>query len=180
MPFHTTLKLFAFVSFCLVTTLALGQERVRTVKVGPYGDQVRIVVALIEPAPDGYKMQSLIIDLTPAKTRNEPPSAVHVDLTSTVRTLSTAKKEQQILIMRWQGAAGVELRCDGKWVKQEGAETAQIVETVKAVIAKMPLETKALIDATLPEELEQRVGAALNSLSSKSLPCVRVSNEGRF
>lgn len=180
MPCRAALKTLALALFCLCPAIALGQEKIRTVKVGPYGDQVRIVVTLIDPTADGYKMQSLIIDLTPAKNKGEQPSSVHVDLTSTVRTVGTGKKEQQILVLRWQGTGEAESKCDGKWTKPDGTETAQIVETVKAVIGKVPLATKTPIDASLPEELEQKVAAVLDSLRSKTLPCVRVTNEARF
>lgn len=64
MPCRAALKTLALALFCLCPAIALGQEKIRTVKVGPYGDQVRIVVTLIDPTADGYKMQSLIIDLT--------------------------------------------------------------------------------------------------------------------
>ena len=173
MPFRTALKWLAFACLCFFPAIALGQERITTVKVGPYGDQVRIIVALIDPSPDGYKMQSMIIDLTPAKNKGDQPLSVQVDLTSTVRSLSTGKKQQYILLMRWKGPGEVELKCEGKWAKQDQTAPARVVETVKAVVENVPLNTKTPTDVTLPQEIGQRVSAALDSLGGKDLPCVR-------
>jgi hypothetical protein len=142
--------------------------------VGPNGDQVRVVVAFIDLSEDEYKMQSMIIDLTPVKNREEQPSSVQVDLTTTVRSLSTGEKKQKILLLRWNKTGEIELRCSGKWVKQDtGAVPGKIIEAIKAVIQNVPLDTKAPTDATLPQEVEQKVSSALNALNTEALPCIK-------
>jgi hypothetical protein len=164
------LTLACLLAFPLV---ALGQEDLHQVKVGPYGDQVRIIDAVATPAANGYKLQSLIVDLTPAKNKKDPPSVVHVDLTSTVRDMQTGKKDQQALILRWSASGEFEVKCEGKWTKQDAAKFVTVVETVKALISSLPLDKKAPTDVTLPAEVEQKVSALLESLPASELPCVR-------
>jgi hypothetical protein len=173
MSLRPALKWLALVGLCFLPVATSGQERIHQVKVGPYGDEIRIIDAVIEPAPEGYKMQSMIIDVKPAKSKKEPPQSVQVDLTSTVRSLKTGKKEQQILVLRWKATGELEFKCDGKWVKQDASTAATIIETVKAVIENVPLDAKTPTEVTLPQEIEQRVSAALDGLGSKDLPCVR-------
>ena len=98
---------------CTFPVIALGQAEMHQVKVGPYGDQVRIIDALATPAANGYKLQSLIVDITPAKNKRDQPLAVHVDLTATVRDMQTGKKDQQALVLRWAANGDFEVKCDG-------------------------------------------------------------------
>ena len=159
---------------CLVSATALSQERIRKVMVGTNGDETRIVIAFMEPAQEMYRLQSMIIDMTPVKNRNEQPSSVHVDLTSTDRSLATGEKKQKILLLRWTKAGELELKCDGKWVKHDtGAAIDKIVETTKAVIQSVPVDAKAPTEVTLPQELEQKVSLILNSLYTENIPCLR-------
>jgi hypothetical protein len=159
---------------CLMPVGALSQERVRSVMVGPRGDQTRIVIALIEPNDKGYKMQSMIIDIAPIKNRNEMPTSAQVDLTSTDRFLSTGQKDQKILLLRWKKAGEIELKCEGKWEKQDkNAAIDKIMETIKAVIGAVPLDTKKTTEVTLPTEIEEQVTSLLNALHTEEFPCVR-------
>ena len=159
---------------CLMPAGALCQERIRKVMVGPKDDQVRIVVAFIEPSQDSYIMQSMIIDLNPVKNRNEQPSSFQVDLTSTVRSLSTGEKKQKILLLRWKKAGEIELKCNGKWLKQDTMLAVNnIVEAAKVVIQSVPVDAKAPTEATLTQEVEQKVTSILNALDTEKLPCLR-------
>ena len=159
---------------CLMPASALGQERIRKVMVGPKDDQVRIVVAFIEPSQDSYIMQSMIIDLNPLKNRNEQPSSFQVDLTSTVRSLSTGEKKQKILLLRWKKAGEIELKCNGKWLKQDTMLAVNnIVEAAKVVIQSVPVDAKAPTEATLSQEVEQKVTSILKALDTEKLPCLR-------
>jgi hypothetical protein len=162
------------VCLCLVPVAASGQERIRKFMVGPKDDQVRVVIAFAEPSEEGYKLQSMIIDLTPVKDKKEQPAAVHVDLTSTVRSLATGAKKQKILILRWNKAGELELKCAGQWKKQEAvASIEKIVTTTKAVIGAVPLDAKAPTEVTLPKDLEQKISSILDSLFTEDLPCLR-------
>src|SRR5687768_11615292 len=132
-----TMRLIAILLLCLcfVPVSIFSQERISTVSVGPYNDQFRIVIAFVEPSAESYKMQSMIIDMDPIKNSQEQPASVFVDLTSTVRTLSSGEKKQRILQLRWKKKGGLELKCEGKWVKKEsGSATDTIIEAVKSVI----------------------------------------------
>src|SRR5829696_1271360 len=126
---------------CLLPASVLCQERIRQVMVGPSNDQTRIVVAFIEPSAETYTMQSMIINLDAVKNKKEQPSAFFVDLTSTVRNLSSGAKKQKILLLQWKKSGAIELKCDGKWVKQDKVEAAieKIVEATKSVIQSVPL-----------------------------------------
>jgi hypothetical protein len=161
---------------CAFPVIALGQAGMHQVKVGPYGDQVRIIDALATPAANGYKLQSLIVDIMPAKNKRDQPLAVHVDLTATVRDMQTGKKDQQALVLRWAANGDFEVKCDGKWTKQDATKFATVVDTVKAVISNVPLDQKAPTDVTLPAEVEQRVSNLLESLAASDLPCIRKVN----
>ncbi|HEX8845706.1 MAG TPA: hypothetical protein VF791_13725 [Pyrinomonadaceae bacterium] len=142
--------------------------------VGPYNDEIRILIAFIEPTEVSYKMQTMIIDLAPLKNRNEEPSSVQVDLTSTIRSLSTEGKQQKIVILRWKQTGELELKCDGKWVKKDAASsTDKIIEVTKAVIQSVPLDAKTPTEVTLPQETEQKVSSLLNALHTENFPCLR-------
>ena len=162
------------VCLCLLQVSASAQEPIRKFMVGPREDQVRVVLAFAEPSQEGYKLRSMIIDLKPAKDRKEQPSAVHVDLTSTVRSLETGAKKQKILILRWNKAGELELKCEGKWKKQESvASIEKIVTVTRAVIEAVPLDAKAPTEVTLSGDLEQKVTAILDALFTEELPCLR-------
>jgi hypothetical protein len=166
------------VCLCLLPAAGLGQERIRQVMVGPSNDQFRIVVAFIEPSPESYIMQSMIINLDKIKNKNEQPSSFLLDLTSTVRNLSTGEKKQKILLLQWKKSGAIELKCDGKWVKQDtpAAAIEKIVEATKTVIQSVPLDAKTPTQAKLPPEVEQNVISILNSLQTENLPCLRSLN----
>jgi hypothetical protein len=167
----------SLICLCLLPAAALCQERIRQVMVGPGNDQTRIVAAFIEPSPESYTMQSMIINLDAAKNKKEQPSAFFADLTSTVRNLSSGEKKQKILLLQWKKGA-IDLKCDGKWVKQDKADAAieKIAEVIRSVIQSVPLDAKTPTEATLPQEVEQKVIAVLNSLQTENLPCLRSVN----
>jgi hypothetical protein len=142
--------------------------------VGPHDNQIRVVIAFADTLQEGYKLQTMIIDLTPIKSSKEQPSSVEVDLTSTVRSLSTGEKKQKILLLRWKKTGEIELRCDGQWVKQDaGTAIDKFVEATKAVIQSIPLNTKTPTDVTLSQELEQKISSTFNALDTENIPCLR-------
>lgn len=162
--------------FCLGGN-ALGQERIRQVMVGPNDNQTRIVVAFIEPTETSYRMQSMIVDFGQLKSRNERPASFQVDLTSTVRTLSTGAKVQKILVLRWKKTGDLELKCDGNWARQEASPVlTNIVEVTQKLIDNVPIDTKSPTEATLPQDVEQKIIAILNSLDTQNVPCLRNIN----
>lgn len=162
---------------CFVPVSLFAQERITKVAVGPHNDQFRIVVAFIEASEEKFKMQSMIIDMAPIKNNQEQPSAVFVDLTTTVRTLSSGEKKQNILQLRWKKSGELELKCEGKWVKKESnSGTDKIIEAVKSVIKNVPLNTKPGAETTLPAEVEQKAAAVLDSLNTENQSCLRVLN----
>lgn len=162
---------------CLMPVSGLCQGRIRKVMVGPKDDQVRIIVAFIEPTQESYRMQSMIIDLSPVKNRKEQPSFFQIDLTSTVRSLSTGEKKQKILLLHWKKTGEIELKCDGKWAKQDASSAIDnIVEVTKAVIQNIPVDMKTPTEVTLPQEVEQKVSSVLNSLDAENFPCLRNLN----
>lgn len=162
---------------CLFSSTIFCQDRIRKTMVGPYNDQVRIVISFVDPLDEGFKMQSMIIDMDRVKDNKEQPKSVFVDLTSTVRSLSTGKKDQKILLLRWNKKGEMELKCEGKWVKQSSASaTEKIVETTNSIIQNIPLNTKSPTEITLTQELEQKIEAVLNSLNTENFPCLRVVN----
>jgi hypothetical protein len=159
---------------CIMSASTFSQERIRQVMVGPNDDRIRIVVTFIEPSQDSYSMQSMIIDLDAIKNGKEQPSSYQVDLTSTVRSLSTGEKRQKILILRWKKTGNIELKCDGKWVKRDvGSAMDKIIEATKAVVQGAPLDTKSPTEITLSPDVEQKVSAVLNALNTEDLPCLR-------
>lgn len=166
----------ALICLCLLPAAALCQERISKVMVGPSNDLTRIVVSFIEePSDETYLLQTMIISLERVKNKKEQPAAFHVDLTSTVRNLSSGEKKQKILLLQSKKPGAIELKCDGKWTKQEKSDAAieKIVEVVKTIIQSVPLDAKTPTDATLPPEVEQKVLAILNSLQTENLPCLR-------
>jgi hypothetical protein len=162
------------VCLCLLSASTFSQERIRKMMVGPNNDQIRIVVAFIEPSQEAYSMQSMIIDVDSVKNRKEQPSSFQVDLTSTVRSLSTGEKRQKILLLRWKRTGEIELKCDGKWIKRDvGSTMDKIVEATKAVIQSVPLDTKSPTEFRLSQELEQKVSSILNSLNTEDFHGLR-------
>jgi len=145
--------------------------------VGPHDDQTRVVIAFTDLLEDGYRLQSMIIDLTPAKDRKEEPSAIQLDLTSTVRSLSTGAKKQKILILRWKKSEELEIRCDGKWTKHEvGLALENVVATTKMIIQTLPLNTKTPTEFTISPEVEQKISSIFDSLNNQNVPCLRELN----
>jgi hypothetical protein len=120
-------------------------------------------------------MQSMIIDVNPDKSGQ--PTSFLVDLTSTVRSLSTGEKIQKILLLRWKKPGEIELRCDGKWVKQaSGPALDNIVQATKAVIQSVPLGSKTPTEVSLQEDIERKASSILDGLSTETLPCLRSLN----
>jgi hypothetical protein len=162
------------ICLCCLGGTALSQERIRQVRVGPNDNQTRIAVAFIEPTEASYKMQSMIVDFGRVKSRNERPTSFQVDLTSTVRTLSTGAKQQRILVLRWKKTGDLELKCDGNWVKQEASPILiSIVDVTQLLIDSVPIDAKSPTEATLPQDVEQKIISILNSLDTQKFPCLR-------
>jgi hypothetical protein len=165
------------ICFCFFVGTALSQERITQVKVGPYDNGTRIVVAFVESTETSYKMQSMIVDFGQVKSRKEQPASFQVDLTSTVRALSTGAKQQKILVLRWKKPGDFELKCDGKWVKQEASPMlTNIVDVTQTLIDNVPVDAKKPTDATLPQDVEQKIISLLNSLDTQKYPCLRSAN----
>jgi hypothetical protein len=142
--------------------------------VGPYGDQIRVVIALTDPIPEGYRLQSMIIDLTPVRKKTDEPASVEVDLTSTIRSVATGEKQQKILILRWKKNGELEAKCEGKWVRQEvGPAIEGIVSTTKAVIQTLPTDVKRPAEFALAPDLEKRISSIFDSLSTEKFQCLR-------
>src|SRR5262249_4285942 len=167
-------KLRLLVCLCCLTGVSYGQDSLRNAMVGPFGDQTRIVIALTDPTPDGYRLQSMIIDMTPLKKAGAEPSEVHLDLTSTVRSLSTGAQQQKILILRWKKSGDIEVKCDGEWKKQESSESLQnVMANTKTVIQRVPQGSKSPTNFDLSSDLEQTILALFESLNVKAYPCLR-------
>ena len=168
-----TLKLLACLCFFPIT--ALCQEKITKMVAGPRGDQFRIIVAFTAVTDDSMNTQTLIVDVNQVRKKNEQPTSFYVDLTSTLRSLTTGAKHQKILVIRWEKSGDVEVKCEGgKWAKETpGAELDNIVEIVKAVVQNAPLDTKGdPVEFTIPKNLEQKVISILNSLDTSTLKCV--------
>jgi len=166
-----------FICLCFLVGTALSQERISQVKVGPRDNQTSIVAAFIEPTEGSYKMQSMIVDFGPVKSRKEQPASFQVDLTTTNRLLSTGAKQQKILVLRWKKPGDFELKCDGKWVKQETSPMlTNIVDVTQTLIDNVPIDAKKPTDATLPKDVEEKIISLLNSLDTQKYPCLRSGN----
>lgn len=162
---------------CFLTATVFSQDRIRKSMVGPHDDQTRVVIAFTDILEDGYRLQSMIIDVTPAKDRKEDPSAVQLDLTSTVRSLSTGAKKQKILILRWKKSGELEIRCDGKWTRHEiGPPLENVVATTKMIIQSLPSNTKTPTEFTISPEVERKISSIFESLNAQSVPCLRELN----
>jgi hypothetical protein len=171
---HWILKLLLCICLLAVTTLC--QEKVTKMMAGPKGDRFGIVVAFIEVTDQSFKTQTLIFDVNQVKKKNEQPTSFYVDLTSTVRSATTGDKAQKILVIRWEDSGVVEVKCEGgKWAKETaGPELDNIVETVRAVVQHVPLDTKGdPVEFTLPKAIEQKVISILDSLETSKLVCIR-------
>lgn len=159
--------------FALLATPALAQDRLVKSMVGPYGDQTRIVLAFMEPLEDGYRLQSMIVDVSPANAKNSDPSTVHLDLTSTVRNATTGAKKQTILILRWKNGE-LESKCEGEWKKKDiSAAFKKIIELTTTVIQTAPQKFTTQMEITLPAELERKISALFDSLGTEDYPCLR-------
>ena len=162
---------------CVAPFSVSAQDRIASAKAGPRGDQFRVIVAFITPNADEYRMQSLIIDVDPVKKKESPTSYV-ADLTTTTRNLATGEKKQRILVLRWEKSGPIEVKCDGgKWSKLgNGLELEKIVELVKTVVQNAPVETKDLVDFSLPSKIEADVLSVLNGIETSGIKCVRSGN----
>lgn len=154
---------------------AFGQERIAKTLAGPNGDQFRVAVTFIAASEDSYKLQSLIVDIDRVKDKTQEPTKFYVDLTTTVRSLTTGEKKQRIFVIRWERSADIEVKCEGgKWFKQKpGPEIDKIVEAVKAVIQSSPLDSKKATEIDLPKGVEEKVTAILTTLETSTANCVR-------
>lgn len=162
------------VTTSLLCVGAAAQERIRTAKVGAYGDQTRVIIALVDPVPEGYKMRSMIIDLTPLRKKQEEPSETHLDLTSTVRAVVTGSRDQKILILNWKKNGPLTAKCDGDWKEQERTPAFEkIINVTQAVIQIVPSTPKEPKDFELPSDIEQKIIAIFDSLNAESVPCLR-------
>jgi hypothetical protein len=116
----------------------------------------------------------MIIDLAPAKNKKDPPSSIQVDLTSTVRSLTTGAKQQKIIVIRWKKAAEIEFKCDGKWTRKDASPVVdQMVEVTNSVILSVSFDVKKPTPLTLPPELAQRIFSVLDGLNTADIPCLR-------
>lgn len=166
-----------FVCLSLLPLSVFCQDRIQKFMVGPYNGQTRVVISFIDPMEDGFKMQSMIVDFDSIKDKNEQPKSVSVDLTSTVRSLSTGKKDQKILLIRWNKAEEIEMKCDGKWTKKDSDAAAQkIIETTKTVIQNIPLDKKETTEFTLSDEIIGKIEAVLGSMKTENFSCLRIVN----
>jgi hypothetical protein len=162
---------------CFCSANASGQERLRKAMVGPYGDQVRVVVALTDVTQEGYRLQSMIIDVAPGKTKGEDASEVKLDLTSTVRNLSSGAKNQKILILRWKKNGELELKCDGTWSKHEtNPALEKVIALTRTVIGTVDLNAKTPTEFKLSTDLEEKVSVLFDSLGTEDYPCLRKLN----
>lgn len=167
-----------FNAFICLVVLPLGvfcQQNIQKFAVGPNGDQTRIVLSFVEMATSDFKMESMIIDLDAIKDGKEKPKSVTVDLTSTVRSLGARRKDQKILLIRWNDKGEIEMKCDGSWTKKESDSAAQeIIEATKSVIQNVPLNRKEMTEITLPEEIVKKIEAVLDSLKQENFSCLKI------
>lgn len=166
----------AFLCLCGLSLSVFCQEQMQKVMVGPFEGGTRILISSIEPTEEGYKMQSMIIDADSLKNAKEKPKSVTVDLTSTFRSLATGKKDQKILVLRWNEKEEIEMKCDGKWTKQDSAGDAdkKIIETTGTVLQNVPLNVKNPTEITLSQEIMQKIETLLASLKSENFSCLRI------
>jgi hypothetical protein len=166
-----------FLCLYLLPLSVFCQERIQKVVVGPYNGQIRLLISFANTTEDGFGMQSMIIDLDSIKDGKEQPKSVTVDLTSTVRSLVTGKKDQKILLIRWNKKEEIEMKCEGKWTKKDSDSASQkIIETTKTIIQNIPLNKKEPTEITLPEEIVQKVDAVLDSMKTENFSCLRIVN----
>jgi hypothetical protein len=160
---------------CVLPLAASAQEKSVNVMTGPYEDGFRIIAAFMNEAEDSYKLQSVIVDFKPGKNKNDPPTSVTVDLTSTVRSLKTGEKNQMSLVTRWKSTGEIEAKCDGKWVKQaSGSNLKTVVEAANTLITNSPINKDHAEQATLSPPVEQTMLALFDALNPKDYPCLRV------
>lgn len=173
---RVTLKLL--LSLFILSGTALCQERIAKLVAGPNDAQFRVVVAYMAPTETQFNMQSLIIDVNPVKNKKDLPTSYYVDITTTTRNLETGEKKQRILVIRWEKAGDVEVKCEGgRWTKENtGAELDSIVEVVKAVVQSSPLDAKKMTEFTLTKTVENKVTDLLNNLEKSKLQCVRTGS----
>ena len=153
------------------------QEKIQKFMVGSNNGQTRVLITFVEPTEAGFNMQSMIIDLDAIKDKNEKPKSVTVDLTSTVRSLGSGKKDQKILLIRWNKNEEIEMKCDGKWTKKDSDSAAQkIIETTKTIIQNIPLNAKEATEISLSDENIKKIESVLASMKTENFSCLRVLN----
>lgn len=170
-----TFKLFLFL--CILPLGVFSQEKIQKFMVGANNGQTRVLISFIEPTEDGFNTQSMIIDIDSVKAKKDQPKSVMVDLTSTVRSLSSGKKDQKILLIRWNKAEEIEMKCDGKWTKKDSDSAAQkIIETTKDIIQNIPLNKKEPTEITLSDEIIGKIEAVLSSMKTENFSCLKLVN----
>lgn len=165
-----------FLCLCLVPLGVFGQERITKAMAGTdQAGKFKVVVAFVEPTDTAFKTQSMIIEMSPVKKKDEQPASVFVDLTSTVRTMATGEKKQKILQLRWDKTGAIEFRCQGEWKKQGDttAATGKIVETVKALLEIIPMDAREPAEFKLTPALEQKITDVLDGLNPQDFSCLR-------
>ena len=168
-------KLFLF-SFILPLSV-FCQEKIQKSMVGQNNGQTRVVISFAEMSESDFKMQSMIIDLDAIKDKNDKPKSVNIDLTSTVRALGTGKKNQKILLIRWNKNEEIEMKCDGKWTKKASDSAARnIIETTKTIIQNIPLNAKEATDVTFSDEVVKKIEAVLDSMKIENFSCLKIAS----
>lgn len=154
-----------------------SQDRIQQVMVGPTEENFRVVIAFIDPLQDAYKMQSLIIDFDNPKFKNELPNTFKIDVTSTVRSLTTGEKKQKILILQVKNSNEIQFKCDGKFVKKDSTpNTNKLIETVKLILKSLPLDSKKPAEVKLTKDIEDKVDSVFKSVTTEEFPCLRSIN----
>ncbi len=166
-----------FFCFLLFSTSILAQDKFQKISVGPAEIGFRAVIAFIEPVGEAFKMQSLIVDYDKPKDKNDLPTTFKIDVTETVRSLSTGEKKQKILILIVKNSTEIQFKCDGKYLKKDSTpNTNKLIETVKDVLKSLPLDSKKLTDVKLSKEIEDKVNAVFKSVDTEEFPCLRNLN----
>lgn len=164
----------SFLWFFLFSVSVLSQDRIQQIMVGPAENAFRVVIAFIEPTEESFKTSSLIVDFVKPKDKNDIPTTFKIDITSTVRSLATSEKKQKILILLVKNSTEIQFKCDGKYVKKDSTpNTGKLIETVKAILKFLPLDTTKPTNVKLTKEIEDKVDSVFKSINTEEFPCLR-------
>jgi hypothetical protein len=167
----------SFLLLLLFSVGVLSQDRIQQIMVGPAEDKFRVVIAFIDPTEDSFKMQSLIVDFDKPKDKNDLPTTFKIDVTSTVRSLATGEKKQKILILQVKNSTEIQFKCDGKYIKKDSTpNTDKLIETVKAILKTLPLDSKKPTAVKLSKETEANADLVFKSVNTEEFPCLRNLN----